>query len=323
MKRILMTTALLVAGAASAQDFPLRIDHKFGTTTIPEAPARVATVDGNGADNILALGMQPATIEDWYGGYPHGLWPWAAPLLTTDPVMLKSRELDFEAIASAKPDVILSLYNALTPEEYDHLSRIAPVVAVPEGRSDWGLTWDERALMTGRATGHEAEATAKVDAIRQRIKDIAASHPEWAGKTAVIGWVAKDGRLGAYTSNDARQKLVEQLGFATPDKVNAAATDGSENIYISDEAVDLLNADLLIWIDGDGDVTPIEALPMRDFIQPHKDGHEVVFTKEVTGALSYGSLLSMPYALDRMEKAIEAALDDDPETNADDRPEGW
>lgn len=316
-------TLIALVVPSVAQEFPLTIEHKFGTTIIPEKPKRVATVDGNGADNILALGMQPATIEDWYGGYDNGLWPWASPLLETKPVMLASGNLDFESIASAKPDVLLSFYNSVTLKEYEKLSLIAPVVAVPEGRGDWSLTWEERALFTGLATGNEEAAIARVDEIRDRVNKIAENHPDWAGKTAVIGWISGDGRLGSYSSHDTRVLLLEQMGFVTPAGLNALDPDGAVSIYLSAEAIEFLNADLLIWIDGDGDVNPIIDLPSRAFIEPHKDGREVVFTKETTGALSYGSLLSLPYALERMETAIEAALDGDPTTNADDRPDNW
>ncbi|MFQ1701655.1 ABC transporter substrate-binding protein [Loktanella agnita] len=315
--------ACVTAVPAFAQEFPLEISHKFGTTIIPERPARVATVDGNGADNILALGLQPVTIEDWYGGQPFGLWPWAAPLLTTKPVLLQRGVLDFEAIAAADPDVILSLYNAMTPEEYGQLSEIAPVVAVPEGRGDWSLTWNERALITGRATGNEAQSIEMVAAIEDKIATIAAENPQWAGKTALIGWVDREGQLGVYSSHDARQQLLEALGFVTPQAINGLDPNGSAGVRVSEERVDLLDVDLLIWIRGDGNLDPIRGLEVLDYIKPHQEGREIIFTVDVTGAFSYGSLLSMPYAVDRMEMAITAAMDGDPTTHADDRPDNW
>ncbi len=326
MRRIALaaTAAVLTAlSPAHAQDFPLEITHKFGTTTIPEAPERVATVDGNGADNLLALGVQPVLIEDWYGGYDHGLWPWASPLLTTDPVMLARDSLDFERILTTEPDLILSLYNSMTPAEYDKLSEIAPVVAVPEGRGDWSLTWKERAYFTGLAPGPLAEAEARIAGIEARMEEIAAAHPEWQGKTALVAWINNDGQLGVYSSHDARAQVLEQLGFVTPDEINALDPEATAGVHISDEAIDLMDVDLLVWIDGDGDMSPILDLTMRRFIQPHADGTEAAFGKEVTGALSYGSLLSMPYALDRLEAGIEAALDGDPATHDDDRPANW
>ncbi|WP_231592473.1 ABC transporter substrate-binding protein [Pelagovum pacificum] len=317
------TALIFLSMPVLAQEFPLEIEHKFGVTRIEEQPQRVATVDGNGADNILALGLQPVTIEDWYGDYEHGLWPWASPLLTTEPVMLERGNLDFERIVTSDPDVILSLYNSMSNEEYEKLSEIAPVVAVPADRGDWSLSWRERATLTGLATGKLDQAQDGIEAIDARLAEIADAHPEWQGKTALIAWISRDGQLGVYSSHDSRTQLLEQIGFVTPDEINALDGEATASVTISNEAIEILNVDLLVWIDGDGDVSSITELPGRDFIEPHVDGREVVFTKEVTGALSYGSLLSLPYAFDRLEAGIVAALDGDPSTNDDDRPDSW
>ena len=40
--------------------------------------------------------------------------------------------LDYEAISNANPDIILAAYSGITQEEYDLLSKIAPVLAYPK-----------------------------------------------------------------------------------------------------------------------------------------------------------------------------------------------
>lgn len=311
------------ATSVMAQEFPLTIEHKFGTTIIPEKPERVASVDSAGADNLLALGIQPVAIENWYGGYESGVWPWAEPLLKGNPVILDRSELNFELIASSEPDVIISLWNSLTPEEYEKLSLIAPVVAVPEGVGDFALPWDERALIAGRAVGQEAEAEKQVEAIRARIADIAATHPDWQGKTFAVAVSTDSGTVGAYTSADSRPQLMNQLGLKINPAIDELIDQNAYFVKFSLEDITPLDADLLMWIDGDGDFTAIETLPSRPFMAAHKEGREVVFGKEVTGAFAHGSLLSLPHALDHLVPAIEAALDGDPETHADDRSAGF
>ena len=32
-------------------------------------------------DDLLALGVVPIAITDWFGGEPFGVWPWAPPKL--------------------------------------------------------------------------------------------------------------------------------------------------------------------------------------------------------------------------------------------------
>lgn len=311
---------LVLAGTtAIAQEFPLTIEHKFGSTVIPAQPERVVSVDAAGYDNLLALGIQPVAIENWYGGYERAVWPWADALLTTSPVILDSKVLDFELIASANPDVIISLWNSLTPEEYEKLSLIAPVVSMPEGVGDFEMSWDQRALVAGRAIGRETQAMEQVEAIQTRIANIAAAHPEWEGKTVAVAVATDSGIVGSYTSADSRPQIMGRLGFALNPEINALIDGNDYFVQFSLEDITPLDADLLMWIDGDGDLNAIETLVSRPFLEAHKDGREILFGKDVTGAFAHGSLLSLPHALDRLVPAIEAALDGDPETHADDR----
>lgn len=297
-----------------AQDFPLEIDHRFGTATIPAHPERVATLDANGADNLLALGVQPVVIENWYGDYPRAVWPWAEPLLEQTPVILGRGDVNYELIASIEPDIVLSVWNDLTAGDYEQLINIAPVVAMPEGMGDYQLPWDEQALLTGRAVGRQALAEEKVDAIRARMAEIAASHPEWQGKTVTVAWATDDGSFGAYTSGDIRVQILTQLGFVNSPAIEAAAEEGAPSVRASAEARELLEADLLVWVSSTDDVSMIENVSARPYVSAHTDGREILFGKQVTGAFSHGTLLSLPFALDRLVPAIEAALDGDPAT---------
>ena len=65
-----------VEGAPAAA-FPVTIEHKYGETTIPEQPERVVTVGFADQDALLALGVSPVGIRDWYGEQPFATWPWA------------------------------------------------------------------------------------------------------------------------------------------------------------------------------------------------------------------------------------------------------
>lgn len=297
----------LAAGALAAQEFPLVLDNKFGRTVIESRPERVATVDFAGADDLLALGIQPVTIRDWYGGFEHGLWPWAAGHLRTDPQILRG-EINYEQIAGADPDVILALWSGIGAADYERLSRIAPVVAVPEGMGDFSLPWDQRALLVGRATGREAEAEAAIARIRKRMDDIATAHPDWQGRTASVAFYIS-GNLGAYTAQDVRVQLLARLGLVPPDTLTGlAGWDGGFSVTLSEEALSVLEADLILWTMPDGDLTAPERVIMRPYLGAVRSGREVLAGKLLTGAMSHASLLSLPWALDRLEPAIEAAL---------------
>ena len=313
----LVLTFATPALPAFAQDFPLTIEHKFGTTVIEAPPERVASLDFNGADNLLALGVQPVVVRDWYGDHPRGVWPWADVLLEGELEVLKG-ELDFEQVAAADPDVIIALWSGITAEEYERLSLIAPVVAVPEGVGDYALPWDDLALFAGRAVGREAEAEAEVATIRNRLAEVAATHPEWQGLTAAVAG-AFEGEVGAYTSADIRPIILAEMGFATPEVINSRVSTNEFWVTFSFEDLSPLDADLLLWIDGEDNFAGVQALAARPFLSAHQAGREVFVGEDLTSAFSHGSLLSMPLVIDRLVPIIEAALDGDPETHADDR----
>ncbi len=309
---VLASCAMPVFG----EDFPLTITHKFGTTEIPQKPIRIATVDYAGADDLLALGIQPVAYRYWYGDHAEMLWPWASPLLQGEAEVLVGA-LDFEQIARAEPDIILSLWSGIDQNEYDQLSQIAPVVAVPPGVGDYALPWDERARIAGRAIGLQDAVDAKIASIEQKLAEVAAAHPEWDGLTAAVGFVS-DG-VGAYTETDVRPQLLSSLGFKNPQAVADLAAPGAFSVRFSQEDLSPLDADLLIWIDAAGNFQPVEDLVARPFLKAAQDGREVFMGKDMTGAFSHASLLSLPYAIDRMAPMFAAALDGDPTTYADDR----
>ncbi|MCC5973131.1 MAG: ABC transporter substrate-binding protein [Rubellimicrobium sp.] len=312
--------ALILASALAlrAQDFPLTIETRFGPTVIEAPPERVASLDYNGADNLLALGIQPVTIRDWYGDHPRALWPWADPLLTGTPTILRG-VLDFEAIAATDPDVIIALWSGITAEEHTRLSLIAPVVAVPEGVGDFALAWQAQVAIMARAVGREAEAAAQVAAIGERLA--AAANPDWQGRTAAVAFAWEADGPGAYTSSDIRPQLLADLGFVTPPAIDALATGANAfAITMSPEDLSPIDGDLIVWITTDDAYPHVLSLAARPFLTAVQEGREVFTDTELGSAFSHSTLLSLPYAIDRLVPMIEAALDGDPATHADDRP---
>ena len=233
MARLLFAVLALSASmvSASAQEFPLTIETKFGTTVIEERPNRIATLDFNGADDLLAMGVQPVAIRHWYGDFPKTVWPWAAPLLTTEPVVL-ARNLDIEAIAASEPDIILAMWSGIDQRAFDQLSQIAPVVAVPDGVGDYEMPWDARALRAGRAMGMEEAAERTVADINAQFDAALAANPNWNGLTATVAFLW-NGRLGVYGAADIRPQVLARMGLETSDGVNDidGTIDDSTKIY--------------------------------------------------------------------------------------------
>ena len=120
-------------GASSGVAFPVSITHKYGTTVIKAVPQRVVTLGLSDADAVLALGVKPVGVVDWFEEKPYGKWPWAQPAWGgTAPAIVGVRdEYNLEKVAAAKPDVIIAQYSGMkrsstTPSPKSHRSSPSP-----------------------------------------------------------------------------------------------------------------------------------------------------------------------------------------------------
>lgn len=62
---------------ASERDGTAFIKHAFGTTEVKAPPKRIISAGYTGHDYLLALGIVPVAVTEWYGGFPFATWPWA------------------------------------------------------------------------------------------------------------------------------------------------------------------------------------------------------------------------------------------------------
>ncbi|WP_053228026.1 iron-siderophore ABC transporter substrate-binding protein [Spirochaeta cellobiosiphila] len=302
-------------GNLLSKGFPLTIDHKYGSTTIESQPTRIVSVGYTEHEALLALGVVPIAIRDWYGDYPNSLWPWAQEALgdSDPPYVLSSRELNFEIIASLNPDLIVGVSSGMTQKEYDTLSQIAPVIAQPADYVDYGTPWQVETRIMGQVVGKAEKAEEVVSYIEDRFDSIKNSHPQFQGATAAIAFVFQN-ELGAYASADSRSRLLTELGFIIPPEYDEIA---GEKFYLSfsEERMDLLDTDVIIWIGvGAKGLEAMRQFTLRKTLKATTEGREFFVGKLLGGAFSFASPLSIDYALDELVPALEAAIDGDPET---------
>jgi iron complex transport system substrate-binding protein len=300
---------------ATGDAFPVTIEHKYGKTVIPAEPQRVVTVGFSDQDALLALGVVPVGIRDWYGDQPDATWPWAHDRLDgAKPAVLSSSELNFEQIRGLEPDLIIGLTSGMTEQEHATLSQIAPTVAQSDDHIEYGVPWQEVTRVTGQAVGKAAEADALVADVESRLAEVAAAHPAWKGQEAAVGYVLSDTEIGAYASADARPQLLAALGLVTPKEFDELAGDAFYSSF-SFEEMGRLDRDVLVWIFGDPAVIErIKANPLRQQLTAVTEGREVFLGQLEAGAFSFSSPLSIPYLLDVIVPQLDAALDGNPAT---------
>ncbi|MEM8859614.1 MAG: ABC transporter substrate-binding protein, partial [Chloroflexota bacterium] len=222
--------------------------------------------------------------------------------------------LNFEAIAELNPDVIVGVTSGMTEEEYNFLSEIAPTLPQSGDYVDYGVPWQEVSRVLGQAVGEAELADDLVTGIEDRFAQIRADHPEWQGATmAVAFWFNEV--PGVYASEDARPRLLSEMGFVTPAEYDELAGDSFFVSFSEEEMPTLLDVDLIVWIAADdAAIQAIKDEPLRAALPAAQEGREIFLNQLMGGAFSFSSPLSLDFLLDEMVPMIEAAMDGDPNT---------
>lgn len=84
---------------------------------------------------------------------------------------------------------------------------------------------------------------------------------------------------------------------------------------LSLERVQLLDADVLVWIDAAEGEGPLDQ-DLYQQLDVAQEGREILIdsSSELGGAMSFSSVLSLPFVLDELVPRLEAAIDGDPAT---------
>ncbi|WP_232663868.1 iron-siderophore ABC transporter substrate-binding protein [Pseudonocardia sp. TRM90224] len=304
-------------GAAASGAFPLTVEHLYGKTTIPAEPVRVVTVGYSDQDPLLALGVRPVGVTDWYGDHPYATWPWAQDELgDAKPVVMNKGEFTgtpnykFEEIAKLEPDLIVGYYTQMSPSEYEKLTAIAPTVGPPPGFPEWGAPWGEYTRHAGRTFGKLPRAEELIAGIDKQLADARAAHPEFAGKSVVVAERSEPGITFARSPNDQRSQLLTGLGFVVPDEIKQLSGD-KDGAEVSDEQMGLLDRDVLLWNTGfSPEVRPeIERAPLYSGLNVVKAGRSVFIEDPlVSAAWTWGTVLSLPSVIDAIVAQVAAVV---------------
>lgn len=301
--------------------FPVTIEHKFGSITIPATPERVVVIGYNDQDSVLALGITPLAVRYWFGDTENAIFPWAQDALVGEnPAVLNMPfgELNYELILSFNPDLIVAVYAGITAEEYDLLAQIAPTLAQTADYNDYGMPWQEATRLIGTAVGKTAEAEALVAGVEATFADARASHPEFAGKSFVVATGRATGGYAFFSTQDPRTRYFTNLGFAPPTDLDEL-TGGSFYAEISAERLDLLDRDLIIFTQAsylENGADSILNDPLLGQLDAMKEGRFVILTEALDGAFSFSSVLSLGYVTQELVPQLAAALGEPAESAA-------
>ncbi|NKX49378.1 ABC transporter substrate-binding protein, partial [Arthrobacter deserti] len=218
----------------------------------------------------------------------------------------------FDEIAALTPDVILASYSGLSQEDYDTLSKIAPVVAYPD--TAWGTPWQDSTRMIGQALGKADEAEALVAETEKTIADKAAQYPQLQDKTFIYGNLEPDrgDGINIYLEEDNRPRFLTSLGMTMSPFVAEKGKESPE-FYLpwSNERANELESDIFVtWVPDQKTKDAIREDPLLGQIPAVRTGALVADTDNtLTLSISAATPLSLPWALDKSLPLLGEAAD--------------
>jgi iron complex transport system substrate-binding protein len=301
--------AALVAACSSqkpgevAKDGSVSVKHIFGETKIPAPPKRVVSAGFTEQDDLLALGVVPIAVTDWFGAQPFGVWPWAQPKLgNAQPVVLNLNDgIQVDQIASLKPDLIVAVNAGLDEDTYKKLSAIAPTIA-QSGPDAFFEPWKVQATAIGQAVFKADEVAALITTVDERFAAVGKNNPQFAGKKVLLlgGTFYEDSVR--VTTPGWRTDFLTNMGFTIPD-AGAGLIPRDKMAWVLDDA------DVLIWTtESDDEQAALLADPVVAKLRATTRKRNVFTGKDLAGAIAFASTLSYPVVADQLPPMLTKAL---------------
>ncbi len=303
-------SAALVSGCGSDKpgtvdhDGSVTVKHAFGETKIPAPPKRVVSAGLTGADDLLALGVVPIAVTDWFGDEPFGLWPWALPRLgDAQPELLSLADgIQVDQIATLQPDLIVATDAGLDQDTYSRLSAVAPTVA-QSGRNAFFEPWRDQANTIGQALFRHDDMQKLIADVEAKLTAVKEARPQFTGtKVLLLSGALQPG--GVRVNGPAwRRECLTQMGLSVAET--------EESLIPWDRVPAVLDsAEILIWTtESDEEQAALLADPTIAGLPATTKQRNVFTGKELAGAIAYASTLSYPVVVEKLPPMIAAALD--------------
>ncbi len=301
-------TALVAACGSTkpgevAKDGSVTVKHIFGETKIPAPPKRVVSAGFTEQDDLLAVGVVPIAVTDWFGGEPFGVWPWAQPKLGgAQPVVLNLNDgIQVDQIAALKPDLIVATNAGLDQDTYTKLSAIAPTIA-QSGPDAFFEPWKDQATAIGQAVFKAEDMASLIAGVDEKFTTAGKNNPQFAGrKVLLLGGTFYQDSVRV-TAPGWRTDFLTNMGFTVPDT-------GGGLVPRDKMAAVLDGADVLIWkTESDEEQAALLADPGVAKLQATVAKRNIFTGKDLSGAIAFASPLSYPMVADQLPRMLARVL---------------
>ena len=288
----------------------MTITHLFGQTVIKEPPKRVVSAGYTEQDDLLAVGVVPIAVTNWFGDQPFAVWPWAQPKLgAAQPVVLNlDNGIAIDQIAGLKPDLIVAINAGMDADTYHKLSAIAPTIAQSDGDAFFE-PWKEQASAIGQAVFQADQMKSLIDAVDKQFVAVAQKNPQWQAKKALLMQGTLFQGTVVATTAGWRTDFLNQMGLVIADSIKPFAADHRAVIPRDHIRAVLNSADVVIWTtESPDDQKALLADPEVAASQATAQNRHIFTTKDQAGAIAFSSPLSYPLVADQLPGQISKIL---------------
>lgn len=303
---LLLALAASPAMASDCAENQRAVEHLYGTSCVPETPLRIVTTVSNSvAVPLIELGLMPVGSA---GRLDAEGKPFLRGSMNLTGISFENsgityiggfNPLDYEAIASVEPDLILhGVWGAQNVvENYERLSKIAPTVAF-DTQANTGL---ERHARIAEATGQSERLTNMRALYDTQIAQLKSLAPE---DTSVSVLQGHDGQMLLFHTYPSLGKILRDAGFTLPALFDSI-TPGARQSF-SGEMLPEVDADwLILTYRSERDETPQAAYDAMEAVVPGwcdvlsacRDGRVIYLPRSEASAGSITASVAVIYAL--------------------------
>ncbi|MEM9811034.1 MAG: ABC transporter substrate-binding protein [Pseudomonadota bacterium] len=294
---------VLLALPALAQETRPFVDDLGREVEVPASPERIVALhDSMLTLPLIELGIMPVatatrTAEDGTFYIRSGVEAFGVDLESSGIVPVGGRPVDYEAIASAAPDLIVT--TEWQGADLDRLSRIAPTVLIEQEAATIQEIYERLAALTGTEDRH-AQLQRRYEANIARLAAAMEGHDVCASMIQVF-----DGEIDARDDRGNFDRVMEAVGVSRPPIFEQLAP--GERRRFSMELLPEFDCDLLFsfyW--GNEGMTPADgwahwdanAFPgWCDTLHACREGQIYVFSISDMAIGTYDALHAMTTAL--------------------------
>lgn len=282
--------------SAASSDEKITIKHELGSTEVVKDPKKVVVFDFGALDTLDELGVEVAGLPKEL--VPAYLKQYEAEQYTN---VGSLKEPNFEAISELAPDVIL--ISARQSEMYKEFSKIAPTIYVGIDTQDYMTSFKDNVNMLGELFGKEAEATAALKEVDEKIVAVKEDAKE-APESLVL--LAGDKSMSAFGPGSRFGLIYDAFGLKAIDTTLDQSVHGQDVSY---EYIVKKNPGIIFVIDrgeaiGEGatakQAMDNELLKNVDAVKNNK----VVYLSGDVWYLSGGGIQSIEKMLEEIKTAL-------------------